>query len=410
MRKVMLLIICLILMLSTGCWDRVEIETRGYVIGVAIDDYPPIPKGQVSNAPEEASAIEDQKFETSIPDTGAPTYAMTIQFPIIKKATASAKVGGGGGAGQGSRTWELTQIGNSFAEMNEELSTRTELIPYYEHLQAIVVSESVARKGLEDVIDLFVRDPEMRRRVKFFISTGEAKSILDVIPRIEDYSSVYLAKLQQNAKVSSKIFYKTDLGAVVVHIHADEDFMLPVVDATKDEIKERSAAVFKNGKMIGSLDEIEAETVMLITNCIKGGILTAASPDNPNGIISLRITNASVRIIPIIDEKGCRFKINIKITGNYAENTHVHTHGRLDEEYLRKAEIFFNKATEERSIKSIKKIQMEYGADIFHFCRVLKSEKPAYWKTVKDRWREIFPNVPCEVHVETTIKQIGNIR
>jgi len=56
------------------------------------------------------------------------------------------------------KTWDITQVGNSFMEINRSITTRMNLIPNYEHLQVIIISEKVARKGLRNVLDLFIRD------------------------------------------------------------------------------------------------------------------------------------------------------------------------------------------------------------------------------------------------------------
>ena len=105
--------------------------------------------------------------------------------------------------------------------------SRTNLIPYYEHLQVIIISEDVARSGVEDILDFFVRDQEMRRRVKLFVTPGQAKSILDVKPRTEDFSAMYLAHIPMNSTKNSRMVHEVDLGEIVNYIHQGYDFVLP---------------------------------------------------------------------------------------------------------------------------------------------------------------------------------------
>ena len=122
-------------------------------------------------------------------------------------------------------------------------------------------------------MDFFVRDPEMRRRVKVFISPTEAKSILAVQPRVEDYSSIYLAKLPINALKNSKIVHETDLGKIIDSIHGGYDFLLPRAEAVKDEIKTSGAAVFNGHIMTGWISGIELEAVKMMGNRYVGGVL-----------------------------------------------------------------------------------------------------------------------------------------
>ena len=151
------------MLLLAGCWDHIDIEQRGYVLGVAIDAYPPMPGKDEKAASEETPPEEEEKIEMMETHTGKPSYAMTIQMPILRKNPQPAE-GGGSSSEGGGLTWEITQVGNSFMAMNRELLARTSLSLYYEHLQVIIISDQVARKGISDVLDFFTRDPEMRRR------------------------------------------------------------------------------------------------------------------------------------------------------------------------------------------------------------------------------------------------------
>ena len=131
MKKRSLLLFFLVLALLTGCWDQKDIETRGYVLGLAIDHYPPTPHANEKSGPEQASAAEEEKkLERMQLHTGEPVYAMTIQLPLISKSESQSGGWPGGGQATGSRTWEITQLGNSFIGMNREMASRTSLSLY----------------------------------------------------------------------------------------------------------------------------------------------------------------------------------------------------------------------------------------------------------------------------------------
>lgn len=68
----------------SGCWDHIDIEQRGYVLGVAIDAYPPVPMKDEEAAPGETPPEEEVKLELMETHTGQPLYAMTIQLPILR--------------------------------------------------------------------------------------------------------------------------------------------------------------------------------------------------------------------------------------------------------------------------------------------------------------------------------------
>jgi Ger(x)C family germination protein len=411
-RKVLLILTTIILMtISIGCWDWNEIETRGFVLGVAIDSYPPTPDDSAPS-PQESSQGEERPLEMMQPSTGKPIYAMTIQFPIIAKAQSSAQQGGsGGGGGEGSRTWEITQVGNSFAAINREISARTTLNAYYGHLQVIIISEDVAKQGIHKVLDIFVRNPESRRRAKLFICEGKAKKILDVQPRIHDYSAIYLAKIPMNATENSRMLHKVNLGEAITDLHSKKPFMLPKVMATKDEAKVTGAAVFnQEGKMVGWLNELEVESSKFIKNLYRGGVATAKCPIDPEATVVLGIMHSDTKIIPKIQNGEPSFHIEIAAEGHLAERVGSLIDLEITIPYVNKAEKAFEEAIKKQCLETIKNVQDRFGTDIFGFDTILKTKEPAYWKQVVHRWHEIFPEVNVTISAKVKITHIGTVK
>ncbi|HHV28410.1 Ger(x)C family spore germination protein [Acetivibrio mesophilus] len=411
--RVILIIICSLIIFLTGCWDSIDIENRAYILGIAIDEYPPLPEDPKND--QNTSQNEQEKmFETSTEvHTGTPTYAMTVQIPIIKHATLPNTQIGGTSESRAIKTWDITQVGNSFIEINHSIATRTNLVPYYEHLQVIVISEKVARKGLENALDFFIRDPEMRSRTKLFITDGNAKDVLNVIPRIEDYASIYLAKTSQNARINAEIIHWTDLGQAIQSIYSGEDFHLPAIKVTQDEILNKGAALFKKDKMVGWAEGQDAEVIKMFHNVFIGGIFTsefvADEHDAKDGVMSLEVIKAKTKITPIVQGDDIAFKIDINIEGNYAEGVNHPLTERIDADFLEEAKKAFEKSIKDRCIETIEKMQ-NMEVDALNFGTVLKTKEPGYWDRVKNKWRDIYPNVKTEVNVKVDIKQIGNIQ
>jgi Ger(x)C family germination protein len=408
MKKLMLALLCATAFLLTGCWDRTDIESRGFVLGIAIDSYPPAPNKPEKGGSASASSEEKEKFEKMELYIEPPTYAITVQLPVMKKAELTTAATGSGG-GEGSKTWDITQIGNSFMNMNREMATRTNLSLYYEHLQVIVISESVAREGIENIMDFFVRDPEMRRRVKVFISPTEAKSILAVQPRVEDYSSIYLAKLPINALKNSKIVHETDLGKIIDSIHGGYDFLLPRAEAVKDEIKTSGAAVFNGHIMTGWISGIELEAVKMMGNRYVGGVLPIRSPGDREGIITMEVTKSKSKITPDISGDFPAFRIEIKVEGNYAEGVFIHTHGELDSRFLKNLEDDFSRQIEKSCLQAAEKLQ-EYRADVIGLERILESKHPGYWDKISSDWDDVFSKAKIEVEVKVELKLTGIVK
>ncbi len=409
MNKLLSVLLCISIIILTGCWDSVPIESRAYIIGVAIDEYPPIP--QVAETETESpNSIQEERFETATDiHSGDPLFAMTVQLPVIKMSTVPNIQGIGSPEPGTPKTWEITQVGNSFIEMSRAISTRTNLLPYYGHLQVIIISDKIAKKGLNNILDFFIRDHELRSRTRIFIAQGKAKKTLDVVPRIEDYSSIYLSETAYNAKINSQMVQWTDFGKAVQDIYADRDFLLPIVHSSKDEIMNKGGAVFKGDKMVATISGREVEAVKMIRNLYMGGVTTAEMPHCEDSVMALEIDKLKTKVTPIIEEDGVIFKIDINIKGDYSESANCSFLKNIDKNFLEESSEVFEDSIKKQCVETIQKIQ-NYGADVFQFNMVLKAEKPSYWDKVKDKWHDIFPYVKTEVNVKVDLKQIGNIQ
>jgi len=148
-----LIIIPSLTILLTGCWDSIDIEDRAYVIGIAIDEYPQLPQGikNKENIPENE---QERTFESSTEvDTGVPSYAMTIQIPIIKHASLPNILSGGTSEPNTLKTWDITRwatrLWNKQIHYNKnELDTQLRTSSGYHYLG------KSCKKGLRNVLDL----------------------------------------------------------------------------------------------------------------------------------------------------------------------------------------------------------------------------------------------------------------
>lgn len=394
------LLMTISLLIFTGCWDRKDIENRGYVLGIAIDSYPP------KDSQAKGDKAIQEEFEETKTAIGQPIYKMTVQLPIIKRSPSLA-ASGSGSSGSESKTWQVTQSGNAFISMEREMESRTSLTLYYEHLQVLVLSDKVLQDGLDKMIDFFLRHREMRTSVSIFVAEGSAKKILEVVPQEEDHSATYLFELPLNADKNSRIAYKHNLGEAMNCLRSGDAFVLPKVEASKHEIKIKGGALVKGGKMIGWADELDIEVINILADKYKGGTVIGRMPGNSEGHIVMEVTGAKTKIIPVIENGELSFDVDVKVKGKYAEQMGVTSGGLVDRAYIEECEKEFAKTIEKRCRQTIEKMQKQYNVDVFQLNRRVRTQKPAYWEEVKDDWDDVFPNLNINVKAEAQIELIG---
>lgn len=370
-----------------------EIQNRGYVLGVGID----IP---------DRRGLSQDPFENMPLEAAGPLYAFTIQVPVIGRAP-QVSTGKAGAPPNVPRHWNLTVVSNSFFEASREYSTIIDYPPYYHHIQVIVISQEAAKEGIDKFIDLFIRDPEMRRRTKLFVTPGKAKDVLNVIPNIDSYASVYLKALPQSAVKTSRMAHRTDLGRVTTQMVERSDYVLPRVIANKTEIKDAGLAVFKNNKMVGWLDEIKTNYVKWVTGYVKGGTVSINMPGSEKEVIVLEIRKFKGKQKPVVRGDSISMSLDIKVKMNISEIATSRFHSTESQEFISQTEKLAEEHIKKQMENTIDFVQKQYGADVFFFDRSMKRYEPDTWKKVKGKWDDIFKTMKVDVKVSVKIEQIG---
>ncbi|TCP20305.1 Ger(x)C family germination protein [Scopulibacillus darangshiensis] len=195
-KKSSCLLILLLLVLMTGCWDQIEIEERGFEIGVAIDLSKDVPE-LVESGSELAK------------DNGR--FALTDQFVApggLGGQSQQQSVGGGQ-----KPFFNITAQGNSMFEATRDMAVKTSRTPYAEQLKVVITSAKAANTPY-NVLDLFLRDNEMRRNIKVLISKGRAVDVLNISPKNEKVPSIALDSITNNVDKNTAMVPDIRIGDI----------------------------------------------------------------------------------------------------------------------------------------------------------------------------------------------------
>ncbi|GAB4264899.1 Ger(x)C family spore germination protein [Thermincola ferriacetica] len=396
-KNVFIAIAMLFTLLCSGCWDIREIEQRGYIIGLALDTYQDL----------QDTLTPVQKMR---PQSGKKKYVMTAQIPIWKLGQPAIGGAGGGGAGKQKATWNLSVEGNSIMEMNRELATRSAYAPFYDDMVAVVISQDLARHNIVPFLDFMLRDIEFRPAVRLFVAEKKARDILSVIPQIESYSSQYLWGISQNNYKTGRMLFSVTLGDISEYLYADQDFALPLVRNTGNEIKNAGAVVIRKNKMVGQLNELETAALNMVKNNFKGGVVTFTCPDHPEEIITYEVRQAKTLIYPDIKNGRFHFQIKTYLQGNVAEIESFRFGDTGSEAFLEKISTEVSKTTETNIRHTLTRLQ-KYKADAAQLITQVKQKRYKAWKKAKSEWRDkYFPLATFDVQVKAQVQYIGTTK
>lgn len=352
---------------SSGCWNYKEVDKMVIVAGVAID------KG------------DKEKFKMTVE---------VINISSDKDTKMKSKI--------------ISTEGKTMFDAARNMISLSGRRLYWGHSKLIVISKDLASDGIVEVIDWYNRDTETREDIHLIISKERtAKEIFEAQESTEEIKSLVLDQMIDNEESLSKAPL-IDLLLFDIQIQTKGiSQAIPSISLLKSDGTVVphiiGTAIIKNNKLLGFLDGEETKNMLFIKDEIKGGVLTEELQlKGKPTTVSLEIFKSKTKIKPIV--KGKDIKINVDIEITVAINELGGEENLIDEPGRIKLEEFASKALKKQIETLIKKVQSEYGADIFGFGAKLMEDKNKVWDGVGNNWGGIFKDLDVNVNTKVHIK------
>lgn len=380
-RKAFLLINCLFVFLLSGCWDQIAIEERGYVIGTAV-------------------GLADKQTSDH--------YKLHATNQIVVPAGLGSS-SGKGGSGPKAYT-NLSATGISLLEISRKMSTKTNRTPFYEHLKVLIVSKELAQeKGLfTKIMDVFIRDQEMRRSIKVIISEGKAKKILEAKPETEKLPAMYINSILEHSVSVLTVIDPVRVGDLQKHLLARDSFTLPKVSTNGKVVNNSGVAVFQGekNKMVGVLTAEETKGLNLIMESNDNGAVKFEINDHLM-VFEFQNTKSSIKI-DTNNLKNIKISVSIQAEGSVSEM--FGSRKLLTKKRIATIEKETEKRIKKLANQTIKKAQKELNTDIFGFGTRLKQRHYDQWQKIKDDWEKgenLFASSSITVSVNAIFRTTG---
>lgn len=386
-------IIISLIPLLNGCWDRLEIEDRSIILGMAID---PVQEGGSDNMSGPIAISE------------ARGYQITVQVAIPGRIPLGPGEGSSS-SGPEKSVWILTETGETLDDAMQVLQKDLADRIFLGHLRAIIVNRKLAEgPGIQDLQDYLRRNPEIRRLAWLVISEGEAKAAMDTAPKLERVPTLYLIATMDHAVQLGKLPNVFVGKFWTVESAKGQESVLPLLSVQDHgRIRLEGLALFKGYKMTGTLDPLETMAFMELTNEQKGGYSVA---------FPLKENSTQKSVIIHYTGRHTRLKLH-KLHGQPTFDTYLLIEGNLEEKTSKVSlqnkipylEIESNKSLIQKQKKLLSKLQ-RLQIDSIGFGERVRGEYPDFWKQhVRNRedWDKIFATMPIQCHVKTFIRRAG---
>ncbi len=380
-KRFLIYILSLLLpLLLSGCWNRRELDEIAVVEAMGIDK------------------LEDNQISLTL---------QLLKPSGLKGPSASGEKGGGGSSFR-----VVTTTGQTVFDAIRNATTQVDRRSYFGHNKVIVIGEESARSGISPLLDLSVRDPELRELVYVFIAKGTAKDILEAEHPQEKIPARAIENLAKATRASSKVPQVVLLDVMKNLVSKTNDTFIPGIEliaqnegnTVEKTFELHETAIFKDDKLIGWFSPEETRGLLWILGEVKSGIIVVSSPSDESKNVALEIIRASGKVTPEMDEGELTVTVEVKEEGNLAE--------QMSQVDLSKAETF--KQLEEKQtaviedeIRAALNKAQKWGVDIFKFGEKFHQKFPAEWPELQENWDEEYPKIKVNLAIDAKLRNMG---
>ncbi|MFF2479872.1 Ger(x)C family spore germination protein [Paenibacillus sp. NPDC058071] len=376
MRKsfVKLTLLLILLLSTTGCWTKVELDDRVFVNGLFVD---------VGEEPG--------------------TVKVSISSPLTNRLQSGQLSGGASG---NDKPYSLiskqsTSISKAIEYMQKDLPRKLG----FTEIRVIVISERYGKQGISDLLEWVKRDPDVPIGAYLLVASDKLEETVRLTPIFEQMPTAVLINFARqgymlNTTISDCLF--ADSAGMGFAVTLLKNSIIPSSsssDKNENWTGIKGAALFQQSKLKGILPYEEAKAIAWANGTLKSPIYSIQWGHKKNSA-DLEFSYAKGKTSFKMTEEGPVFTIHLKgRVSILANKNESHRFGKDISEMMMKQ---LEKKVIEETEKSMAYSQ-QIGVDVLQLGFLLEWNRPQYWQQVKERWPEHYKN-------DVKIKTVTNFR
>lgn len=366
-------LVVLLALLLSACWDYRDIELRAFLMSIGIDYDPAAQEGP---------------------------YTATVEIPHPKGAQESADGGGGS-----SPKLVIQNHGETLTTAFYSLPRLIDRLPMWEQLVNILISEEVAKQGIDPLVDLFMRSVRLNSRARLYIVDGNAAELIALTPKFEPMTGSSLRNIEQ-AFPEMPIFAKP-LEFHTINVRMQQGpVLLPRIKLENGSLLVEGAAVIDDGHFVAWLDRETTEGANWLLGHVSNYNLQSACPGYPDGLANLVVSNSRTHLRIRFEDDMPHFVYSLRGTARISNLTACPLRPQNVDD-VRMLEEAANQRLWEIALRAITQARDELGVDFLRWETHLRQRHPRRWRELD--WQTLFPDLPVTVAVDLRIRDVGGI-
>ena len=313
----------------------------------------------------------------------------------------------------------LSSTGPTVFDAERKLKAHSDKIIFLGHVNYFIIGEEAAKEDFSKYFDFINRDHEIRLSPKVFISKGcSAKELINETSSGDRFITDRLKNINSDISLLSNTDQVRiiDVSAMLDNLNAAT--IIPTLkcepirdekmtgDMPEKDIKMCGYAVIKDFKLTGFIDEDRSRGYNFLVNKVKSCPISV--PDLSGKYVGLEVINAKTKVEAHF--KGDQLEgvtYNTHITSNIQElqsRKNIFTENAIQDLCSKQSEIM--KAELEQVIGITKELKI----DCLNLGQIIEMQHPLKWEHIKDKWKEIYPNLKIEIVVKSDIQRTYDIR
>lgn len=346
-------------------------------------------------------------------DLGNKPGTIRVSAQIIRPADARGQTGAPSG-GTGEPIYSISSEGASIFDAIRNLGRISSRRVYWAHNFLIVMHEDYARKGIEDMVDFFTRNHELRMNTWVAVTPDRPDEVVSTITGLEVVPGEAVDRLFQNNHVVGRAPASNMMNLEEAFLSSSTEPVLarlklmprgisnkkPEEHGSLKQVELGGAAVFRGDKMVGWLNVKEARGLLFFLERLGSGIEVVKCP-NADATMSIEFKRAHLKVTPTYANKEPRFLVRLSTEGDIVENG---CGINLDDGVRKEAQEKLALKLKSDVVNVIDKAQKDYKTDFLKFGDVFRNKYPEEWRVVKRDWNRTFAKAQIDVEIKAVIK------